>query len=241
VTSGTPSTRVVFLGSDTRDQRDGEKVSPRRIAGSFASTMTIAILNLGQHASAEGIRACLAAEASTDCGAPPPGCGKPAIALSAWEKTTVAGTLAKAMWRGAGETGDDVSINTPSPNVASTAGATMHPVAPRVANCTPQMTIADVFADRTIFAPEDEWWLPISRKTVAVANNSRAAASFLSIAGVNTAEVTGKRDGLLKALNRFGFEGLTSGTMDRMAADPGSDFADEPREGSPAAVKGFAE
>ncbi len=240
VRSGVPSTKIIFVGSDASDQRGGETVSPRCLSGKYDSTLTITILNLGQHASAEGIRACLAAESSVDCGAPPAGCGKPAIALSSWEKATVAGKLPSAMWRAAGETRDDVDINTPTPNVASTDGATMHPVAPNVTNCTPQMKIADVFADRTIYVPEDEWWLPISRKTAAAENNSRAAASFRNIATVNTPEVAGRRDGLLRALNSFGFQGLSSGTLDKMAADPGSDFPDEPREGSPVTVKGVA-
>jgi hypothetical protein len=240
VSSAAPSTRIVFVGSDKSDQRECEKVSPRRLSGKYQATLKITILNLGEHASADGIRACLAAESTADCGAPATGCGKPAIALSSWEKATVSGKLPAAMWRAAGETGDEVNINTPSPNVAATVGATMYPLAPKLTNCTPQMKIADVFADRTIYAAADEWWLPISRKTAATENNSRAAASFLNISKMNTPEVAGKRDGLLKALNRFGFEGLSSGTMNKMANDPGSDFADEPREGSPATLKGAA-
>ena len=232
VTSGVPSTKVIFVGSDRSDSRDTEKVSPRYISGSYQSTLKITILNLGQHASAENIRACLAS-ASGDCGATPQGCGKTAINLSSWEKEAVAGKLPAAIWRASGESGDALDINTPRPNVAATAGATMHPVAPQITNCTPQMKIADVFAERTVYAPEDEWGLPISRKTTAVENKSRAAQSFRSITNISSPEVVDKRDGLLKALNSFGFQGLTSGKMTRMASDPGSDFADEPREGSP--------
>lgn len=228
-TSAAPSTSVV-VGSEERSVIPGVAVTPRRIAGTYSSTLTVTILRLGIEVGAAEIRKCLAESLPSDCGGRRSGCSRPETDMRGWDRQTTSGNIPSAMWKLPGEQ-DEVDINAPS-TVTATGGITMHPLPPAVVNCTPQMEISVVFADRTIFDDADEWWLPISQKTVPVANNSVVAAAFLKIAQVNSSAVADSRTRLVAALTRFGVAGLTNGPLIKMAADPGSDFADEPREGS---------
>jgi hypothetical protein len=226
-TSAAPATKLKVGAHEV----PGEAITPRRIAGTYGSALRISILYIGDKTDRIAIRKCLV-ESAADCGSKRPGCAGHEIDMNAWEKLPLLANLPTAMWKTPGES-DEQGIDAPR-TMKSTPGVTLHPVPPTVPNCTPQMKVAVVFADRTVYDADDEWWLPISRKTAPAPNLSKATATFESIAKVASAEVAGRRAGLLQALKRFGLEGLTDGPLSKMAADPGSDFADEPREGPPA-------
>src|SRR5579871_151775 len=238
VGSSRPSTSIVYKDSTTPAPTPGIPIAPRRILGDYRATLTIRILDLGSDIKADDVRKCLAAAQSDDCGGASADFGKPLLSLRDWERTRVDGPQTLAMWRTPSDTRDDPGMNPPSPNLTGTSGATLRPLPPTLENCTPQMVIEEVFANRTIFEAGEQWFLPISRDTKPVANNSKEGATFVAIAGINTSEVTARRAGLLGALRQFGFEGFRDSAMDRMAKDPGADFADEPREGTPIAWKG---
>jgi hypothetical protein len=149
------------------------------------------------------------------------------VEMKGW---TVVGSnkhLPKAMWSNAA-----TSINADSSTIKATVGVTVRPAARKISNCTPQMVIRDVFADRTI-NPENANRLSVSQSDQPINNPAQKADSFPSIAAINGVQIAASRKSVFAALERMGINAWTNNPMTATAASPGRAFADEPMEGSP--------
>jgi hypothetical protein len=158
------------------------------------------------------------------------GVGSPqgrAVDINGWEVIASNKNLPKAIWSNAA-----TSVNADSSTIEGTTGVTLRPVARKINNCTPQMVIRDVFADRVI-NPDDERRLSVSQAQQPYDNPARKADSFADIAAINGDKVVNSRQAVFSALQKMGINGWTNNPMTATAASPGGAFADEPMEGSP--------
>jgi hypothetical protein len=149
------------------------------------------------------------------------------VDMKGWAVVESNKRLPKAIWSNAGAT-----VNAESSTVKATVGVTISPAARKATNCTPQMVIRDVFADRTI-NPDDTNRLSVSQAEQPVNNPAQKADSFPNIAAINSDQVAGSRKSVFAALERMGINAWTDNPMTATAASPGRAFADEPMEGSP--------
>lgn len=235
VASAVPATQVVVQsGGDTPPVTfTGGPVALRNVDGGisssrYRSTQTVVVLQLAS-GSVDGIRACMAV--SPPCAAQPAGCTAVVEDLAGWNVDVVAGPLPQAMWGEPVPPRTDPDVNGPA-TVSGTLGVRMAPLAPVIFGCTPQIMLAEVFADRTVNA-SDQYALPVSSAQAACPTPPAAADSFAQIARVNDPATAAERAALSAALTLLGASGWTDDPLPLMAADPGMDFADEPLEGTP--------
>jgi len=233
VDSAIPASQIAVESENPANNAtiQGSKVGIRRVNGdispdAYQSTQTVTILQLSSDNLAH-IQACMAT--SSPCTGQPASCPDKPIDITGWDVEAVQKNLPQAMWGAPVAPGQDPAINTSSATVPATIGLTMSPKGPAVTNCTPQMVIDQVFADRTVNA-DDEYRLPLSQTQQPSSTTPVAADSFADIAHVNDAEVVQNRTALFTALQELGINGWTNDALPAMAATPGGDFADEPLE-----------
>ena len=196
--------------------------------GDYQSTQTVSILRLTSDQIAD-IQKCMASE--TPCTTQPSGCQAEPIDIQVWEVDLVTNSLPQAMWGDPVPQDQNPNINSATATVPGAIGLTMSPSAPDL-NCTPEMNIETVFADRVVNADET-FGLPLSEIEQPSDNKPQVVDSFVDIAGVNDPLLSEKRGALFLALQTLGVNGWTNDPLPRMAENPGRDFADEPMEGSP--------
>jgi hypothetical protein len=230
VGSAVPASTIIVASQNPADNRtlQGNAVGLRHVNGGIApedyqSTQTITILSLSQD-SISHIEACMAT--TTPCAS----CTDQPIDITDWTINAVAKNLPQAMWGIPAM----ANANATTPTISGTVGVVMFPNPPVVTNCTPEMVIDEVFADRTVNA-DDEYRLPLSSSQPPGNNVPQPAHSFADIATVNNADVVQNRAALFAALQGLGVNGWTNEPLPQMAAHPGADFADEPMEGAPVA------
>jgi hypothetical protein len=231
VASAIPASQLAVQGNgDSGKNFTGNPVALRNVNGGipssdYQSTQTVAVLSFGT-ASVDALQAAVA----TDCSVNPAN-----IALEdldGWAVDALNQGLPQAMWGDPVPRGQQPDINAPVPTVSGTVGVTMAPLPPDDPNCTPQMVIDQVFADRTVNSA-DQYGLPISAAQTPCPTPPVVADSFDQIAHVNDPDTAGQRAALFDALTVLGISGWTNDPLPQMAATPGQDFADEPLEGTP--------
>lgn len=233
VGSAVPASTVVVESHRAAEKRviAGNKVSIRRVNGGisaedYQSTQTVTILKLATD-NITHIRACMATE--SPCTTHPAACPDGTIDITGWEIEAVQKNLPQAMWGATLPAGEAPSPGTAT--ITGTVGVTMYPKPRVVTNCTPQMTIADIFTGRVI-NPGDEYHLPIQRGRQPYDQAPHAAETFTDIALIDSESIAEKRTAVFTALQRLGANGWTNEPLPRMAANPGNAFADEPMEGA---------
>jgi hypothetical protein len=235
VASALPASAVVVESQDAKDNYviKGQPVGMRRVNGGIApndyrSTQTVAILQLKVDGPAR-IKACMAT--TNPCATQPAGCDSKPIIVTGWQIEPTTMPLPQAMWGDLVPSGQEPDINPSKPTINGTVGVTMNPKPPVVHNCTPEMVINQIFADRIVNA-SDEYWLLLSPTQPPSGNTPRPADSFVDIAAVNSPPVVRKRNALFAALLGLGVNAWTNEPLPHMAATPGRAFADEPMAGS---------
>lgn len=153
------------------------------------------------------------------------------IDVTKWDVETGSNEMPQAMWGDPVKKRDDPDINPDKPTVTGTVGVIMSPVKPEDLSHTPDMVIDEVFEDRTV-NPDDQYRLPLSRTAQTYDHPPEIADSFADIASVNDDGISQKRAGVFTALQGLKINGWTNASMEKMAATPGLDFADEPLEGT---------
>jgi hypothetical protein len=237
IASAVPASSIaVDSVTDAGDRKfDGAPVAIRGVGGGipasdYRSTQTIAVLDLGSDGGEAAVLACALAPGAR--AVRPDGCKAPAVDLGAWDVEELRRAMPQALWGDPVPAREKPPLNADDPTVTGTVGVTMAPVQPAVTNCTPQMVIDKVFADRVV-NPDDTDRLPISPAQGPVGVPPRPADSFVDIAHVDDDPgPAAARATLFAALAELGLNGWTNDRLPCMAADPGSDFADEPMEGS---------
>jgi hypothetical protein len=236
--SALPASVITVESQNPSDNQtlQGTPVGMRRVNGGIApedyqSTQTITILSLTQD-SVSYIQSCMAT--GTPCTTQPTGCTDKPIDITDWSITLASQNLPQAMWGNPVPSGQSPNINPTTPTVTGSIGVVMYPKPTVITNCTPEMVIDEVFADRVVNAG-DEYRLPLSPAQQPNNHVPQSAASFADIAAVNEAAMIQNRNALFAALRELGVNGWTNDPLPQMAARPGQDFADEPMEGSPVA------
>ncbi|MEO8433927.1 MAG: DUF6603 domain-containing protein [Pyrinomonadaceae bacterium] len=217
-----PQTNVTIQGNKVGIQRVNGGISP----DNYQSQQTVTILKLSKTDAAH-VQACMAT--AGNCATQPAGCGETPADISDWEIDAVTKGLPTAMW-GTPSSSTDPSINADSSTVTGTTGVTMYPKAPVITNCTPQMVIDDLFADRTVNS--NQYMLPLSQTAPPSNNPPQAVDSFADISHINDSAVMQRRSAIFAALQSLGINAWTNDPLVAMAATPGKSFADEPMEGS---------
>jgi hypothetical protein len=159
----------------------------------------------------------------------PDGCTAVPAHIDGWKLASAERNMPQAMWKPS-PAGGQPDLNPDSSTLPATLGMTMSP-APRVlTNGTPEMVIDQVFQDRSVYQPQDEYGLPLSQRQSPAANVPVEGNTFADLVGIASLPA---RDALFAALGEMGINGWTNDPLDRMAKDPGREFADEPLEGTP--------
>ncbi|MBV9280187.1 MAG: hypothetical protein JOZ41_08920 [Chloroflexi bacterium] len=254
VDSAIPASQIVVESEKAADNKTipGTRVGIRRVHGdigpdAYRSTQTVTILQLKSDKSdkqdhiLDHIKACMAT--SSPCTGRPEACTDPRIKVDTWDVQAVQKKLPQAMWGDPVPANQVPAINAPDATVTATAGVTMSPRERPVTNCTPQMGIDQVFADRTVNR-DDGYRLPLSQAQQPPGTAPVAADSFKEIAHVNDKDLAhvddkkgpqSRRTALFVALQNLGVNGWTNEALPKMAETPGRAFADEPMEGAPVA------
>jgi hypothetical protein len=237
IASAVPASSIVVDSvTDAGDRTfTGAPVAMRGVGGGipashYRSTQTIAVLDLGSDGGEAAVLACALAPDAT--AVRPAGCTAPAVDLGSWDVEELRRALPQALWGDPVPPREKPPLNADDPTVTGSVGVTMAPVQPAVTNCTPQMVIDEVFADRVV-NPDDTDRLSVSPAQGPAGVPPRPADSFADIAHVNDDPgPAAARAALFAALAELDVNGWSNELLPRMAADPGSDFADEPMEGS---------
>lgn len=233
VTSAVPASEVVILSEPGSNITvAGLPAAMRTVNGGispadYRSTQTIAILRLQSNNPAH-IAECMAA----GCAVRPPSCGDPLADMAGWEIEALEQPLPQALWGEPIGGGNSADVNGPQPTIEATVGVTAHPKPPAITNCTPEVNVDAVFADRIVNADE-AYRLPLSPADQPCPDVPRRADTFSALAAVNDQPAATARAALFQALRELGINGWTDDPLPRMAATPGLDFADEPLQGQP--------
>ena len=107
----------------------------------------------------------------------------------------------------------------------------MYPKPPLITNCTPQMVVDTLFADRTVNL-DAQFLLPLSQTAPPSDNPPQTVDSFADIRHINDPLVVQKRVSVYAALQALGVNAWTNDPMAALAATPEQGFADEPMEGT---------
>jgi hypothetical protein len=153
------------------------------------------------------------------------------LAHALWTANATVQQVPKAMW------GDPLTSGT-APPVSEEGGATrsgqvgarLTPRHPPIVNCTPEMSIADVFQELSeVTGP-----MAISPSATPTAKAPIASDSFADLGAIGNQPQANRRAALFTALQALGVDPQTDGDLSAMAAAPGLAFADEPMEVAPA-------
>jgi hypothetical protein len=208
----------------------GRPVGMRHVNGGvgfkdYRSTLSVAVLRLSS-TGIDHIHGCMATTTlKTTAGDKP-------ILLHEWEIAPTEAPMPRAMW------GDLAEVDAPgmAPTLPATIGLTLRPKAPPLNNRTPDLSIDQIFADRTV-NPTDQWRLAIAPDRPATgAAPQRVNSAFADLASLADPAVAKRRSAILGALTAMGLGAFRDAVPAKTAADPGHALADAPLEGSAASA-----
>jgi hypothetical protein len=208
-------------------------IRPLNIAPSdYVATQSITLLKLSSDAPGH-VASCMVGPSS--CVSRPAGCTDPAVDLADWSLDADHAEVPKGMWGDPVPADQQPPPDPTQPTVTGTGGIVIRPRQPAIDNCTPEMQIDAVFADRIVNADEP-YGLSISADRLPVGAAPVQAGSFTDIGQIAQDPAAAARGDLYAALQLIGAGPGANEPLDKLAGDPGASFADEPLEGSPMVV-----